>query len=151
MKKYLYIIILAALSFTSCDSFFDINTKDQATMADVMSRSTSVRQYLARLYYYIPQEENLRQYEGGTSMRSDEALHGKTDYSVNGDWYYIRRGEYSSASSEDRASGNIWKHYYIAINECSTFIDNLLNNLWENHAHLIKGIFLSCYKSIKLI
>lgn len=125
MKKYLYIIILAALSFTSCDSFFDINTKDQATMADVMSRSTSVRQYLARLYYYIPQEENLRQYEGGTSMRSDEALHGKTDYSVNGDWYYIRRGEYSSASSEDRASGNIWKHYYIAINECSTFIDNL--------------------------
>ena len=125
MNKYLYILILAALSLTSCDSFFDINTKDQATMADVMSRSTSVRQYLARLYYYIPQEENLRQYEGGTSMRSDEALHGKTDYSINGDWSYIRRGEYSSASSVDRSSGNFWKRYYEAINECSTFIDNL--------------------------
>lgn len=128
MKKILSIYIsicLAALALSSCDSFFDINTKDQATMEDVMSRSTSVRQYLARLYYYIPQEENLRQYEGGTSMRSDEALHGKSQWETNGDWYYIRRGEYSSASSIDRSNGNFWKHFYEAINDCSLFLQNL--------------------------
>ena len=127
MKKslFIYIVIAAAVCLTACDSFFDINTKDQATMQDVMSRSTSVRQYLARLYYYIPREENLRQFEGGTSVRSDEALHGRTTHEEAGDWHYIRRGDYSSASSVDAVSGNFWNRFYIAINECTTFINNL--------------------------
>ena len=111
------------LSAASCDSFFDINTKDQATLADIMSRSTAVRQYLAHLYAYVPNEENLRANEGGTSLRSDEALHAKSQWETA--WYKIRRGEYSSASTTDVASGNIWAKYYQAINECTTFIDNL--------------------------
>ena len=122
--KYLILAVLA-LSFTavSCDSFFDINTKDQATLPDVMSRSTSVRRFLAHLYSYIPQEENLRAYEGGVSLRSDEALHAKSQYETN--WYSVRRGEYSSASAKDTQSGNYWAKFYEAINECATFIDNL--------------------------
>ena len=122
----LFIILSAALltlSVVSCDSFFDINTKDQATLADIMSRSTAVRQYLAHLYAYVPDEENLRANEGGTSLRSDEALHAKSQWETA--WYKIRRGEYSSASTTDVASGNIWAKYYQAINECTTFIDNL--------------------------
>ena len=122
----LYFLIataLTALGAVSCDSFFDINTKDQATLEDIMGRSTAVRQYLAHLYAYVPNEENLRANEGGTSLRSDEALHAKSQYETS--WYKVRRGEYSSASTTDVVSGNIWAKYYEAINECTTFIDNL--------------------------
>ena len=116
-------MLAAACTAVSCDSYFDINTKDQATLEDIMGRSTAVRQYLAHLYSYIPQDENLRSNEGGTSLRSDEALHGKSQWETN--WYKVRRGEYSSASATGVGSGNYWKKFYEAINECTTFIDNL--------------------------
>ena len=123
LKHTFLAVLAAACTAVSCDSYFDINTKDQATLEDIMSRSTAVRQYLAHLYAYIPNDENLRANEGGTSLRSDEALHAKSQYETN--WYKVRRGEYSSASSTDVGSGNYWKKYYEAINECTTFIDNL--------------------------
>ena len=72
--------VVLALYACGCDSYFDINTKDQATLEDIMSRSTAVRQYLAHLYAYVPNEENLRANEGGTSLRSDEALHAKSQW-----------------------------------------------------------------------
>lgn len=128
--RHILLTIMAAVCITACDSFFDINTKDQATLPDIMSRSTAVRQYLAHLYAYIPNDENLRANEGGTSLRSDEALHGKSQYETN--WYKVRRGEYSSASSTDVASGNIWKKFYEGINECTTFIDNLHYDLEDS-------------------
>ena len=123
IRHFVIAVLAAACTAVSCDSFFDINTKDQATLEDIMGRSTAVRQYLAHLYSYIPQDENLRGNEGGTSLRSDEALHGKSQYETN--WYKVRRGEYSSASATGVGSGNYWKKFYEAINECTTFIDNL--------------------------
>ena len=113
-----------------------------------MSRSTAVRQYLAHLYAYIPNDENLRANEGGTSLRSDEALHGKSQWETN--WYKVRRGDYSSASSTDVASGNYWKKYYEAINECTTFIENLvydkedsekLVNCMEGEARFLRAYY----------
>lgn len=147
--KFRYLILAAlAISLTACDSYFDINTKDQATLADIMSRSTAVRQYLAHLYAYIPNDENLRANEGGTSLRSDEALHGKSQWETN--WYKVRRGEYSSASSTDVGSGNIWKKFYEGINECGIFIDNLhydkedsptLVNAMEGEARFLRAYY----------
>ena len=153
MKKYRIIILAlaAGLCLASCDSFFDINTKDQATMEDIMSRSTAVRQYLAHLYNYIPNDENLRANEGGTSLRSDEALHGKSQWETN--WYKVRRGEYSSASSTDVSTGNIWKKYYEGINECATFIKYLpydkedspaLVNAMEGEARFLRAYYYFC-------
>ena len=153
MKKlFRYIIIsVAAICLSACDSYFDINTKDQATLADIMSRSTAVRQYLAHLYAYIPNDENLRANEGGTSLRSDEALHGKSQWETN--WYKVRRGEYSSASTTDVASGNIWKKFYEGINECATFIDNLhydkedspvLVSAMEGEARFLRAYYYFC-------
>ena len=48
MKKIFALLAIAMLA-VSCDSFFDINLKDQPTLEDTMSRSTTVRQYLAHL------------------------------------------------------------------------------------------------------
>ena len=149
--QHILMVCFATAALTACDSFFDINTKDQATLPDVMSRSTAVRQYLAHLYAYIPNDENLRANEGGTSLRSDEALHGKSQWET--DWYKIRRGEYSSASSTGVGSGNYWKKYYEAINECTTFIDNLhydkedsqkLVSCMEGEARFLRAYYYFC-------
>ena len=150
-KTLLIAVLAAACTAVSCDSYFDINTKDQATLEDIMGRSTAVRQYLAHLYSYIPQDENLRGREGGTSLRSDEALHGKSQWETN--WYKVRRGEYSSASSTGVDSGNYWKKFYEAINECTTFLDNLhydkedsdkLVECMEGEARFLRAYYYFC-------
>ena len=122
MKKIFVFLAIAALA-VSCDSFFDINLKDQATLEDTMSRSSTVRRYLAHLYSYIPRDENTRAYEGGTVLRSDESLNAKSQYETY--WYKVRRGEYGSDNSDSESNANFWKRYYVAINECTTFLDNV--------------------------
>ena len=122
MKK-IFILLAIGLLAASCDSFFDINLKDQATLDDTMSRSSSVRRYLAHLYSYIPRDENTRAYEGGTVLRSDESLNAKSQYETY--WYKVRRGEYGPDNTNSESNGNFWKRYYVAINECTTFLDNV--------------------------
>ncbi|MBQ6911003.1 MAG: RagB/SusD family nutrient uptake outer membrane protein [Bacteroidales bacterium] len=122
MKK-IHILLAIALLAVSCDKFFDINLKDQATLEDTMSRSSSVRRYLAHLYSYIPRDENTRNYEGGTVLRSDESLNAKSQYETY--WYKVRRGEYGPDNTNSESNANFWKRYYVAINECTTFLDNV--------------------------
>lgn len=122
MKKIYALMALCILAI-SCDSFFDINLKDQATLEDTMSRSSTVKRYLAHLYSYIPRDENTRAYEGGTVLRSDESLNAKSQYETY--WYTVRRGEYDASTTNSEANANIWKRYYVAINECTTFLDNV--------------------------
>ena len=134
MKKIYALMALCILAI-SCDSFFDINLKDQATLEDTMSRSSTVKRYLAHLYAYIPRDENTRAYEGGTVLRSDESLNGKSQYETY--WYKVRRGEYGSSNSDSEGNANIWKRYYVAINECTTFLDNVQMDR-EDSPELIK-------------
>ena len=122
MKK-IYALMALAILAVSCDSFFDINLKDQATLEDTMSRSSTVKRYLAHLYSYIPRDENTRAYEGGTVLRSDESLNAKSQYETY--WYTVRRGEYDASTTNSEANANVWKRYYVAINECTTFLDNV--------------------------
>lgn len=122
MKKF-YVLLALAFAAVSCDGFFDINLKDQPTLEDTMSRSTTVRQYLAHLYSYIPRDENTRNYEGGSVLRSDESLNAKSQYETY--WYKVRRGEYGPDNTNSESNANFWKRYYVAINECTTFLDNV--------------------------
>ena len=119
MKKnsiiFLISILLVALGAASCDSYFDINLEDQASLKDIMSRPTAVKQYLAHLYSYLPRDENTRDKEGGTVLRSDESLNAKSQYETY--WYKVRRGEYGSDNTVNESSGNFWARYYIAINQ----------------------------------
>ena len=124
MKKAIYPIgILALLLLAAgCDKFFDINLKDQATLEDSMSRSSAVKRYLAHCYSYIPRDENIRDYEGGVVLRSDESLVAKSQYETY--WYKVRRGEYS-AEGISGTNVNPWKRFYEGINECTTFLENV--------------------------
>ena len=126
MKKIsliLSVLCAGGLLAVSCDSFFDINLKDQATLEDTMSRSSTVKRYLAHLYAYIPRDENTRAYEGGTVLRSDESLNAKSQYETY--WYKVRRGEHGPDNTTDESTANFWARYYVAINECTTFLDNV--------------------------
>ena len=122
MKKIFAILFMTILA-ASCDSFFDINLKDQPTLEDSMSRSTTVKRYLAHLYSYIPRDENIRAYEGGVVLRSDESLVAKSQYETY--WYKVRRGEYDSSNSTSDGNANPWKRFYEGIAECTTFLDNV--------------------------
>ena len=124
-----------AVAAVSCDSFFDINLKDQPTLEDTMSRSSTVKRYLAHLYSYIPRDENIRNYEGATVLRSDESLVAKSQYETF--WYKVRRGEYGADNSVDDASANPWKRFYTGINECTTFMSNL-NKDQEDSPRLVQ-------------
>ena len=96
MKK-LFITLAAialGLASVSCESYFDINLKDQPTLEDTMQRIAATRRYLAHLYSYIPYDERIREDDGGTVGRSDEMLMGSSQYETY--WYYVRRGDYSS-------------------------------------------------------
>ena len=123
MKKKIYLVLFLCLAAVSCDSFFDINLQDQPTLEDTMKRSSSVKRYLAHLYSYIPRDENVRNYEGGTVLRADESLVAKSQYETF--WYKVRRGEYGSDNAVDESSANPWKRFYTGINECSSFLANL--------------------------
>ncbi|MBR5699553.1 MAG: RagB/SusD family nutrient uptake outer membrane protein [Bacteroidales bacterium] len=124
MKKTLYSIGILVLGILlgGCDKFFDINLEDQATLDDTMARSSAVIRYLAHCYSYIPRDENVRDYEGGVVLRSDESLVAKSQYETY--WYKVRRGEYS-AEGISAEHVNPWKRFYEGINECTTFIENV--------------------------
>ena len=137
MKKIYIILSAAVLGFSavSCESFFDVNLKDQPTLEDIMSRNTSTRQYLAHLYSYLPYDERVRDSDGGTVMRSDEMLPGSSQYETF--WYKVRRGDYSAAYTQNRSTGNSFERYYIAINQCTTFMENVeIQNVKESEMRL---------------
>ena len=107
MKRIIYILTLAlfaSLGLSSCDSYFDINLDDQATLEEMFSKKNTTRQYLAHCYSFIPFDERPRQDDGGVMMRSDEVLFGSSSYPTP--WYYYRSGDYSPATATNRASGN---------------------------------------------
>ena len=124
MKKiYIVILALAALCAASCDSFFDINFKDQADFEGILSRKNGVRKYVSNLYTYLPREERVDKYEGGVVLRSDETLFGASQYPSI--MYRISWGDYSSATVKGYDNGTIWNRYYEAINQCTILMENV--------------------------
>ena len=42
----------------SCDSYFDVELQDQATIEEMFSKRGTARQLAAHMYAYLPKEEN---------------------------------------------------------------------------------------------
>ena len=76
MKRIIYTlsaIALLAFSAASCDSYFDVELQDQATLEEMFSKRGTARQLAAHMYSYLPKEENPvdATTEGGFSGRTD--------------------------------------------------------------------------------
>lgn len=121
MKKlfYIFAILLAA---ASCDSFFDIDFQDQANLDEIFAKKNTVERYLAHLYSYLPHDEDTHNGEGYVIPRSDEGLFGFLGY---GPFNKLRSGDYSSAASGDVVQYNKWKRMYVAIRQCTIFMEKV--------------------------
>ena len=125
--KYLKILAMSVLalafSLTSCDSYFEVELDDQANLDDVFSQSNTAHRYLQHIYSYIPLEEEIIGSHGGWgTARSDEST-----YSFYQWVYYInyRTGNYSSATPSNLTNYGFWDRFYIAINQCTIFLNNI--------------------------
>ena len=77
MKKTSYILtilLLALFGLSSCDSYFDVDLNDQATLEEQFSKYLTAKQFSANCYAYLPYEEKQDAREGGVIRRSDESL-----------------------------------------------------------------------------
>ena len=88
MKKTIYTlsaIVLLALGAVSCDSYFDVELQDQATLEEMFSKRGTARQLAAHMYAYLPKEENPvdATTEGGFSGRTDARQVNASAYANN--------------------------------------------------------------------
>ena len=123
--KHIHIVavfIILAFSLASCDSYFDVKLNDQANIDDIFSQSSTTHKYLANLYSYLPLDEEIIGSDGWVVGRSDESM-----FSFYQWVYYLpyRTGNYSSATPTSTTYFNFWKKYYVAINQCSIFMDHV--------------------------
>ena len=121
MKKTHFIAIFAALlTLSACDSYFDIDFQDQATLPEMFSKKNTTEKYLTHLYSFLPHDEDTHNGTGYVIPRSDEGLFGFLGY---GPFNKLRSGDYSTAASGDVATFNVWKNMYVAIRQCTIFME----------------------------
>ena len=109
------IVLASVFAMTSCESYFDVELDDQAKIEDLFTQSSETHKYLSHLYSFIPIDEEPVGSHGYVIPRSDEALFSWYQ------WVYydlFKRGNYSPATT----NFNYWSSFYIAINQCSTFL-----------------------------
>ncbi|MBR1871808.1 MAG: RagB/SusD family nutrient uptake outer membrane protein, partial [Bacteroidales bacterium] len=128
MKKTISIfaIFAAALAAVSCDSYFNVNLSDQATLESLYSKRVSVRNFVSNMYTYLPREEHVDASEGMGVLRSDESLFGASQHTSIA--YKLRWGDYGSATVDGDSNGTFWDRYYQAINQCTIFLQNIDRN-----------------------
>lgn len=121
MKKIL-IIFLGLLAVSCSDDFLDQVPDDRLTFDETFSKRSTVEQYLANIYFRIPNEaaqrytttENSGPWTGG----SDEAeyvwgFHMGNNLNI-GDW---------NATTQNVS--NLWSNFYRGIRAATTFINNV--------------------------
>lgn len=119
MKKIIC-ILAAMLALSACDSYFDIDFQDQANLEEVFAKKNTTERYLAHLYSYLPHDEDTHKGDGYVIPRSEEGLFGFLGY---GAFNKLRSGDYSTAAQGDVVTFNMWKSRYVAIRQCTIFMD----------------------------
>ncbi len=119
-KKFVFALFAALLTLSACDSYFDIDFQDQANLEEIFSKKNTTERYLTHLYSYLPHDEDTHNGTGYVIPRSDEGLFGFLGY---GPFNKLRSGDYSTAAQGDVVKYNVWKDMYIAIRQCTIFMD----------------------------
>lgn len=113
-------VLIFAISLISCDSYFDVDFDDQATIEKTFQQSTTTKKFLSHLYSYIPMEEEIVNSHGYVVPRSDE---GQYSFYQWVQYLLYKTGNYSSATPTTAAYYNFWMEFYVGINQCSTFLN----------------------------
>lgn len=116
--RYLFIILLAGMSF-SCSDFLDQVPDDRQTIEEVFQKKATSEQYLANVYSYIRDEADQWDRSPWTS-NSDEMVTSWTKYQT----YQINVGNWDAADSPF----SFWGHFYNGIRAATYFINNIEGN-----------------------
>lgn len=155
MKK-LYIIlgILIPVFTSSCSDYFDQVPENRLTMEEVFSSEAGIKNYLAGVYTYIPDECNQRQVHetalyrtpGPWTAASDEA-----EYTSPGNKAQMWNNNTVTATENTLISYR-WKSWYTGIHEATTFLqyagtykvanlDDQLITQWKAEARALRAIY----------
>lgn len=125
-----------ALGVTSCKKYLDQVPDDVLTIDDIFKSKTNTDNFLANLYYLLPNEHEQRftgnENSGPWYAASDES---KYTWSFN----YTNDMNVGAWASTDDEVATYWTNYYKAIRNASYFIQNIDNaNAVEVNAGLKK-------------
>lgn len=122
MKNRLFILLASLAVLASCDSYFDIDFQDQATLDEIFEKKNTTEKYLVHLYSFLPHDEDTHKGAGFVIPRSDEGLFGFLGY---GPFNKLRNGDYDIDARGDVVEFNYWKTYYVAIRQCTIFMEHV--------------------------
>jgi len=137
MKRvFLILAAVMALGVTSCKKYLDQVPDDVLTIDDIFKSKTNTDNFLANLYYLLPNEHEQRftgnENSGAWYAASDES---KYTWSFN----YTNDMNVGAWASTDDEVSTYWTNYYKAIRNASYFIQNIDNaNAVEVNAGLKK-------------
>lgn len=116
------VLVLASMSFQSCESFFDNEPDNISTMDEVFAHRKSTLEFLANTYSYIrpPYCWSNETIWAGVSDEIDVTY---TDYEIS----KINLGMLAP-DKESLYYGNLWSHYYKGIRSATYFIKNVRVN-----------------------
>ncbi len=145
-KKALLLLMLGGsmASFSSCESFLDMQETEVLTFEKIWQQRSTTLQYLTRVYSYVQQEDapNSTPWTGA----SDE---GSCSWSTSGyPFSKINNGSWGPSN----AAGDTYTHYYQGIREANTFMQNVESVTafdvtqdeiqdWKNEARFLRAFF----------
>jgi len=123
MKKvFLILSAVLALGITSCKKYIDQVPDDLLTIDDIFKSKTNTDNFLANIYFSLPNELQQRftgnENSGAWYAASDES---KYTWSFN----YTNNMNTGAWSSTDGAIATYWTNYYKAIRNASYLIQNI--------------------------
>ncbi len=119
--KYTLLFIVLILGLSSCESYLDVELQNQLTLDEVFDKRETTESYLAQIYGYLPDEQNIVTGDGTVVPRSDEALFS---WLSGVGWLNFNNGSWGPTSGAYQT----WQHDYNGINQATIFINNVDKN-----------------------
>ena len=121
--KYIYYLLVfsIAISLSSCESYLDVELQNQLTLEEVFDKRQTTESYLAQIYGYLPDEQDIVYGDGTVVPRSDEA---QFSWLSGVAWLNFNNGSWGPTSN----SYQTWQHDYNGINQATIFINNVDRN-----------------------
>lgn len=125
MKKYIYIALIAGLSFTvSCKKgFLDQVPNDRLTLEETFSNRSTAEKFLANIYNNIPDEFGQRNPGGDRNAGLWTGGSDEADYV----WGFVQSNAMNIGSWDANTAfvGDFWNNYYKGIRSAGFFMANI--------------------------
>lgn len=109
---------------SSCEKYLDVELQNQMSLDEVFNKRQTTEAYLAQVYGFLPNENDMISGEGGMVPLSDEALFSWLAVP----WININNGSWGPTTGDY----HIWDHNYRGINQATIFMNNVDKNVELN-------------------